>query len=171
MNTKQIEKELLDTKLIENEFIHNKDNTKDLNKCSSYKSSKRDKFFENIKRENHMDDQHNENIYINIKNNKSTHTYKKKNNHIFHKNVYYNILIVLYYLFNQHIKKELYHFNMLKNKMQSSFFMNRFYITTRYKYLNKKYINFINFIKVLKENHIYIYIYIYESHTKNIEII
>ncbi|ETW16185.1 hypothetical protein PFAG_05476 [Plasmodium falciparum Santa Lucia] len=234
MNTKQIEKELLDTKLIENEFIHNKlfdtdmiekelmdtelienelmnyelfdkdtffkenyfndeqqrtdesnvdqqndmyviknnkdsmkgdyyikkkkkklvtDNTKDLNKCSSYKSSKRDKFFENIKRENHMDDQHNENIYINIKNNKSTHTYKKKNNHIFHKNVYYNILIVLYYLFNQHIKKELYHFNMLKNKMQSSFFMNRFYITTRYKYLNKKYINFINFIKVLKENH------------------
>ncbi|SOV82945.1 conserved Plasmodium protein, unknown function [Plasmodium reichenowi] len=235
MNTKQIEKELLDTKLIENEFIHNKlfdtdmiekelmdtelienelmnyelfdkdtffkenyfndeqqridesnadeqndmyviknnkdsmkgdyyikkkkklvtDNTKDLYKCSSYKSSKRDKFFENIKRENHMDDEHNENIYINIKNNKSTHIQKKKKkkNHIFHKNVYYNILIVLYYLFNQHIKKELYHFNMLKNKMQSSFFMNRFYITTRYKYLNKKYINFINFIKVLKENH------------------
>ncbi|SOV83196.1 conserved Plasmodium protein, unknown function [Plasmodium sp. gorilla clade G3] len=232
MNTKQIEKELLDTKLIENEFIHNKlfdtdmiekelmdtelienelmnyelfdkdnflkenyfndeqqridesnvveqndmyviknnkdsmkedylkkkkkkklltHNTKELNKCSSYKSIKRDNFFENIKREDDIEDENNENIYINIKNNKSTQ--KKKQIHIFHKNIYYNILIVLYYLFNQHIKNELYHFNMLKNKMHTSYVMNRFYISTRYKYINKKYINFINFIKVLKENH------------------
>ncbi|SPJ12768.1 conserved Plasmodium protein, unknown function [Plasmodium sp. DRC-Itaito] len=232
MNTKQIEKELLDTKLIENEFIHNKlfdtdmiekelmdtelienelmnyelfdkdiflkenyfndeqqrldesnadqqndmyviknnkdimkedyyikrkkklvtDNTKELNKCSSYKSIKRDKFFENIKREDDIDDEHNENIYINIKNNK-TPSKKKKKIHIFDKNIYYNILILLYYLFNQHIKNELYHFNMLKNKMHSSFVIKRFYINTRYKYINKKYINFINFIKVLKENY------------------